>query len=43
MSYQHAISRCRIQLGHALSRESLQSSAISRWMIEILPAIGRGT
>jgi glycosyltransferase involved in cell wall biosynthesis len=40
MSYQRAISRRSIQFGHALSRGSLQFSAISRWMIEPVTDIG---
>ncbi|MFY8148877.1 MAG: glycosyltransferase family 4 protein [Prochlorococcaceae cyanobacterium] len=41
MSYQRAISRRSIRFGHALSRGSLQFSAISRWMIEPVADIGR--
>lgn len=40
MSYQRAISRRSIRFGHALSRGSLQFSAISRWMIEPVADIG---
>jgi len=40
MSYQRAISRRSIRFGHALSRGSLQFSALSRWMIEPVADIG---
>lgn len=40
MSYQRAISRRSIRFGHALSKGSLQFSAISRWMIEPVADIG---
>jgi len=40
MSYQRAINRRSIKIGHALSRGSLQFSAISRWMIEPVADIG---
>jgi glycosyltransferase involved in cell wall biosynthesis len=40
MTYQRAISRRSIRFGHALSRGSLQFSAISRWMIEPVADIG---
>lgn len=41
MSYQRAISRRSIRLGHALSRGTLEFSALSRWMIEPVADIGR--
>lgn len=40
MSYQRAINRSSIQLGHALSRGSLHFSAISRWMMSPVQDIG---
>ncbi|MCP9849782.1 glycosyltransferase [Cyanobium sp. Morenito 9A2] len=40
MSYQRPISHRSIHLAQALSRGSLQFSAISRWMIEPVAAIG---
>lgn len=41
MSYQRPISRHTVQLGHALSRGTLEFSAISRWMMQPVADIGR--
>lgn len=41
MSYQRPITRRTVQLGHALSRGSLQFSAISHWMMKPVADIGR--
>ena len=40
MTYQRAISRRSIQLGHCLSRGTLQFTAISRWMTREVEDIG---
>ena len=40
MSYQRAINRRSIRFGHALSRGSLQFTALSRWMIDPVADIG---
>jgi glycosyltransferase involved in cell wall biosynthesis len=41
MSYQRPISRHTVKLGHALSRGSLEFSAISQWMTKPVSDIGR--
>jgi glycosyltransferase involved in cell wall biosynthesis len=41
MSYQRPITRRTVQMGHALSRRSLEFSAISQWMMEPVADIGR--
>jgi glycosyltransferase involved in cell wall biosynthesis len=41
MTYQRAISARSVRLGHALSRGTLQFSAISRWMSKDVEGIGR--
>lgn len=41
MSYQRPITRRTVQMGHALSRSSLEFSAISQWMMGPVADIGR--